>query len=483
MAITLHIGIIGGGPAGYVAALHAAAKGARVTLVEQAGMGGTCLQKGCIPTKRLVAISHLINKIRDAKRFGIDIDGQAVPRWEKMRSGVEQLVAGIERDLRGLMENRRVTLIQSTAKPIAAPKPIIQLADGEQLIVDRLLLCSGSVPHRPASFPFNDTTVCTSDELWQWTDLPESLMIVGEGVIACEFAFIFNSMGIDVSMLGMQDKPLPTMDQIISSSIAREMKKKKIRFKGGQPVTDLKAVDGIWQAHTQSKGGSENNSDILASAQRVLVCTGRVPNTANMELGFNNIKCNQHGAVIVDEFMRTNIPDIYAAGDVTGGIMLAHAASEQAKIAINHMLELACHAYDVSTVPSAVFTTPEVASVGLTETQACEQGIEIAVGRFDMRALGKAHAMGEIAGAIKLIADANTRRLIGAHMVGANVTEIIHEAAIVISYQGRVDDILETVHAHPTLSEAIFEAAEDIFDQACHKPLKQQRVKQNVITT
>lgn len=478
MSKTLHIGIIGGGPAGYVAALYAAAEGAQVTLIEQAGMGGTCLQRGCIPTKRLVAISHLLEKIKEAEKYGIELDGQPVPRWENMRIGVEKLVGGIEKGLHGLFDNRKITLIQSSAKPIVGIKPLIQLDDGERIQVDRLLLCTGSNPHRPSAFDFNDTTLCTSDELWHWDTLPESLLIVGEGVIASEFAFVFNAMGIDVTMLGMMDKPLPIMDQFISNLINREMKKKKIKFKGGKLVTTIEENQGQWVAYSESEE--------LASAERVLVCTGRVPNIDSLNIKTNNIKTDKRGAVIVDEYMQTNIPGVYAAGDVTGGIMLAHAASAQARVAIAHMLDLESHGhengYDGSKIPSAVFTTPEVASVGITEAEAKEQGIEISIGSFDMRALGKAHAMGEIAGGVKLIAETQSRQLIGAHMVGANVTELIHEAALVMARNGTVDDIIKTVHAHPTLSEAVVEAAEDIFSQAPHKPLKKKRDEKNVHT-
>lgn len=469
MSATLHIGIIGGGPAGYVAALYAAAEGAQVTLVEQAGMGGTCLQRGCIPTKRLVTISHLLHKMSESERYGIDLGAQPLPRWEKMCTGIEQLVSGVEKGLDGLMKDRKITVIQSTAKPIAGVKPIIQLVDGERVQVDRLLLCTGSNSHKPALFPFNDSSVCTSDEIWQWQDLPESLVIVGEGVIACEFAFIFNAMGVKVTMLGMMDKPLPTMDQNISNIINREMKKKKIQFKGGKPVSSLKQQDNLWQAYS--------DDEMLAYAERVLVCTGRVANTEGLDLQSNNIKYDHRGAIIVDEFMRTNVLHIYAAGDVTGGIMLAHAASAQAKVAIAHMLDIKCHPYDVDSVPYAVFTTPEVAAVGLTEAQAIDREYDISIGGFDMRALGKAHAMGDIAGGVKLIAEVGSRRLLGAHMVGANVTELIHEATLIIARNGLVDDITQTIHAHPTLSEAVLEAAEDIFDQACHKPLKQEKVK------
>ncbi len=391
-----------------------------------------------------------------------------------MNEGVTKLVAGIEKGLDGLMANRKVTVIQSTAKPIASIKPVIQLTDGESIQVDRLLICSGSNPHRPASFPFNDDSVCTSDELWNWQELPESLIIVGEGVIACEFAFIFKAMGVDVTMLGMMDRPLPAMDKSISSTINREMKKKKIKFKGGKPVTSVEQVNGLWHANS--------NDEVLSIAERVLVCTGRIANTDGLNLYVNNIKYDKRGAIDVDEFMHTSMPNIYAAGDVTGGVMLAHAASAQAKLAITHMLGMACHPYDVNCIPSAVFTAPEVAAVGLTEEQAIEQGYEISIGSFDMRALGKAHAMGDIAGGVKLIADMQSRRLLGAHMVGANVTELIHEATLVITRKGSVDDITRTIHAHPTLSEAVIEAAEDVFDQACHKPLKQQRVKRHAST-
>ena len=298
-------------------------------------------------------------------------------------------------------------------------------------------------------------------------DLPKSLMIIGEGVIACEFAFIFQSLGVSVNMLGMAERPLPMLDHDISRTIAREMKKRRIQFKSGKAVTQLKKDNQQWVAYHQQEE--------LVKAERVLVCTGRIPNSANLKLDEAFVRYDERGEIQVDQFMRTTSANIYAAGDVTGGLMLAHAASAQAKIAISHMLGMTCKKYQPQYVPLAVFTQPEVATVGLTEQRAIGQGLDIAVGTFDMRALGKAHAMGEISGNIKLVVDRTSQQLLGAHMVGANVTEMIHEVALIISQQGYVDEITSTIHAHPTLSEGLAEAAEDVFSQADHKPLKNQR--------
>lgn len=470
---SLHIGIIGAGPAGYVAALHAAARGAQVTLIEKSAMGGTCLQKGCIPTKRLVSTAHLLEQIKAADKFGIQMSETASPRWEKIRSGLEKLIQKIENDLARLVESRRILLIQSKAKlnidkQQDKTQVRIELEQGELIPVDKLLICTGSVPHQPANFPFDAESICTSDDVWRWNDLPRSLLIIGEGVIGSEFTFIFKSLGVAVTVLGMADKPLPGMDKSVSSIILREMKKQKIRFRGGRMVEHLEFQDGLWHAYASQSDEMPNES--LGAAERVLVCTGRVPQCDGLGLQESGIEQSPNGCIRVDDYMATNIPQVYAAGDVVGGVMLAHAASEQAKIAIEHMLGEKTPGYDARKVPLAVFTNPEAASIGLSETEAVQQGLSIAIGTFDIRGLGKAQAMGEISGTVKLIAEQGSRRLIGAHIVAANATEMIHEAAVVMARQGSIDELIETVHAHPTLSEAILEAAEDVFGQACHKP-------------
>lgn len=464
MKSDIHIGIIGGGPAGYVAALHAAASGARVTLVEQTAMGGTCLHRGCIPTKRLVSASHLLDRMRDAGRFGIALEVSAKPDWSAMRKGISQLVNAIEKDLGGLLINRHITMIHNKAQPALGSSLQIRLNTEECIDVDRVLICTGSIPDQPPAFPFDGDSLCTSDELWHWDRLPSSLAIVGEGVVACEFAFIFRSLGIDVTMLGMMDAPLPHMDVSISSVLSREMRKKKIRFIGGRAVSSFERQSGHWQAYA--------GEELLIAADRVLVCTGRVPNLPSFEFIDVPPELTDRGAIRVDDYMRTTVPGVYAAGDVTGGCMLAHAASEQARIAVDHILGRHPAAYNPEHVPAAIFTSPEVAAVGMTEQQCREQELAIEIGQFELRALGKAHAMGEIAGSVKLIADADSRRLLGAHMIGANATEIIHQAVQLIAVAGSLDDILNTVHAHPTLSEAMHEAAQDVFGQALHKRLK-----------
>lgn len=458
-----HVGIIGGGPAGYVAALRAAALGARVTLAEDTGLGGTCLHRGCIPTKRLATAGHLLEQLRDTARFGIALEGAATPHWPEMTAGISRLTGGLAKGIHGLLSDRGVELIQARAQPQLDRGPLLRFGDGRRVRVDHLLLCTGSRPHVPAGITLDGERVCTSDEVPGWRQLPASLLIVGGGVIACEFAFIFAALGVDVMLAGRATEPLPGLDPDVSRLIARELKRRRIRFLGGRGV-DRVEEDGDALRACQGE-------TILGRAERILVCTGRVPNTHDLTPGLG-IEPGPRGEIPVDPWMRTAAPGIYAAGDVTGGAMLAHAASAQARVAVEHMLRGGGRPYSAAQVPLAVFTRPEVGCVGLTEPEARARTAEVACSRFELRILGRAQAMGETSGFVKLVADGRDRTLLGAHIVGPCASELVHEAAVVIRRGGTAGELAETVHAHPTLSEGIQEAAENLFGQADHTPLR-----------
>ncbi|RCX30213.1 dihydrolipoyl dehydrogenase [Thioalbus denitrificans] len=458
-----HIGIIGGGPAGYVAALRAAALGARVTLAEAAGLGGTCLHRGCIPTKRLATTGHLLDRLRDAARYGIALEGAATPRWPEMAAGISRLTGGLAKGIHGLFGDRGIELIPARARPERERGPALRFDDGRRIRVDHLLLCTGSRPHVPGGIPLDGDRVCTSDEVLGWRDLPASLLIVGGGVIACEFAFIFAALGVEVTLAGRAGTPLPGLDPDVSRLIARELKRRRIRFLGGRGIDRVEEEGGTLRA---CHGETE-----LGRAERILVCTGRVPNTGDLLPGLG-LEPGPRGEIAVDSWMRTAVPGIYAAGDVTGGAMLAHAASAQARVAVEHMLRGGGRTYTADHVPLAVFTQPEVGCVGLTEPEARARGGAVACSRFELRTLGRAQAMGETSGFVKLVADRRTRTLLGAHIVGPCASELVHEAAVVLRRGGSVEELAGTVHAHPTLSEGIQEAAEDLFGQADHTPLR-----------
>jgi dihydrolipoamide dehydrogenase len=455
-----HLIVAGGGPAGYVAALHASALGARVTLVDAGGLGGTCLQRGCIPTKTLVSACSLLEKMRAAARFGIELPGAVVAHWDRLLAATRGVVDGMTRGIGGLLASRRVEVIRGQARLIDHRS--VYVAGHGTLSGDFLLFATGSRPARPRAFAFDGLRVATSDDLLRWDTLPQSIAIVGEGVIACEFAFILDALGVEVTMVGMEPRPAPGLDADISAVLAREMRKKGIRFLGGATVESV--APGAEGVEVGRRGAAP------VRAERVLVCVGRVPNTESLGFEATGVAAGARGEIVVDRFMRSCIAGIYAAGDVNGRVMLAHAASAQARIAVEHMLGHAPAPFDDATVPLAVFTAPEVGCIGLTEQAARARGFDVRCGSFDTRGLGKAQATGELTGLTKVVADAATGRVLGVHIVGAHATELVHEAVAALQHGASVADLVATVRAHPTLAEGLSEAAEDVFGQATHAP-------------
>lgn len=466
-----HLIIIGAGPAGYVAALQARAGGLRTTLIGTQDAGGTCLQRGCIPTKTLVASCDVLEKFHKAGQFGIRLDGSVSPDWQgqqqRMRKVVGTMVGGVD----GLLEKAGVEQIPGSARFI--DEHTVEVDSTTRIRGDAILICSGSVPAVPPVFAVDGERVVTSDEALQWESLPESLVIIGGGVIASEFAFIFQSLGVQVSVIEAADRVLPLEDADISTIIGREMRKRRIRFVGSSMVDRMETGDDGVSCY--------QDGELLASAERALIAIGRRPNSDGLNLQAAGVDTGGRGEIPVNGCMQTNVPHIYAAGDVTARLMLAHAASAQAHVAVQHILGARPRALVMENIPRVTFTRPEVASVGLGEESARERGLNVRCGSFDFRSLGKAHAEGEIAGTVKVVADADTGRLLGVHMVGAHCAEMIHEAAAILNREGSVEDICRTVHAHPTLSEAIHEAAESVFGFATHKPLDQQSAAQGNI--
>lgn len=457
-----HLIVIGGGPAGYVGALYAAAHGLRVTLIDADRIGGTCLHRGCIPTKTLVAACSLLERIRRAGLFGIRIQGEVSAQWADVRGRVGDTVNALTKGVEGLLADRGVERVSGRARLIDART--VEIVGAGSIRGDCILVCTGSRPARPAAFTFDGAAVSTSDDLLAWETLPSSAAIVGEGVIASEFAFVLRSLGVAVIMVGMEARPLPTLDGDISAVIARELKRKKITFLGGRRVDRLRTSAA--QVEVVGPDGP------IVTAERVLVCVGRAPNTAGIGLERAGIRTGNRGEIVVDAYMRTSAPGIYAAGDVTGRVMLAHAASAQARLAVDHMLGLPARRIDENTIPWAIFTSPEIGCVGLSEEAAIRRGYRVNCGRFDFRGLGKAQVMDELAGLVKVVAEAETGRLLGVHIAGAHASDIIHEAVVALSTGCTAEELVNIIHAHPTLSEAVAEAVEDVLGQAIHKPLR-----------
>jgi dihydrolipoamide dehydrogenase len=461
----MKIAILGAGPGGYVAAIRAAQLGAEVTVIEESEVGGTCLHWGCIPTKTLIASAEVLHKAKNAQSFGLQLDGSISPNIQKIVDRKNKVVGIQVKGIRGLFKSWGVRLVEGRGVMVGPKKLNVTLKDGstEEVDTDRIIIATGSKPAHIPVFPFDGKRIISSDQAINPDSVPKSLLIVGAGVIGCEFAFIYKEFGAEVTMVELMPNAVSTEDEEISQILERELKKSKIKLLTNTSVekVDVKE-EGV--SVQLSKGNT-------VEVEKVLVSIGRAVNSENIGLEEVGVKKGQRGEIIVDSRMQTNIDGVYAIGDVVGGIMLAHLASKEGIVAAENAMDGNTEVnYDV--IPAAIFTSPEIGSVGLREKQAVEKGIKYKVGRFQFRALGKAHAMGEIAGLFKIISDKETDKILGAHIIGPHASDLVHEAAVAMEKGLTSKDIAHTIHAHPTLAEGIMEAAEDVYDSAIHSPKK-----------
>ena len=457
--------IIGSGPGGYVAAIKAAQLGQSVTVIEDTEIGGTCLNRGCIPTKSLIASTELLAKTRQLDSYGIDLEGSITPNLERIMARKDKIVSTQVKGIRGLFKSWGIKLIEGKAHLADNQNVEVRLHDGTNRTIkaQNIIIATGSSPAQIPTFPVDGKNILTSDHALALKKIPESIAIVGAGVIGCEWAFIFRELGAEVTLIEMLPRALATEDTDVSALLAREFKKKKIKLITETSVSKV-VIENDCIVARLLKG-----TEIVA--EKLLVSIGRAFNSSGLGLEGVGVETGKSGEILVDEQMRTNRPGIYAVGDVTGGILLAHTASTEGVVAARNICGEKA-SMDYSCVPAAIFTSPEIASVGIRDFEAQEQGIATRTGTFQYRALGKAHAIGEITGFFKVIADANTDKVLGVHILGANASVIIHEAALAIRNGLTSRDIAATIHAHPTLSEGLFEAAEDVHDNAIHVPKK-----------
>ena len=465
-----HLAILGGGPAGYVAASHAAAHGARVTLIDAKPLGGTCLHQGCIPTKVLVESCALLEKFKRADAFGLKISGELSADWASLKGRFTEIVSMLGDGIDQLMADRDVTCIRGYGRLL--DRSTIGVND-QTVSPDAILICTGSRPKAQPSFNVDGAIIGTSDDLLNWSDLPASILIIGSGIIACEFACILDTLGVDVTIVASGARLMSSADKDVSVVLQRQMRKRGIKVIFNSRITSLSHGGSGVEAFCEEK--------IIATAERALVAVGRGPNSRDIGLERAGISVNDNGDIVVDDLYRTDVPDIYAVGDVNGRSGLAHAASAQAKQAVDHALGRRYTMVRERAIPVAVFTNPEIGYVGRSEDEAKQDDLEYVVGKFDLRALGRAHALGEISGFVKVIVAKDTGHLLGLHAIGPHASEIVHEGALVIQKYGKAEGMRETVHAHPTIAEAVLEAVEDALGQATHKPLSNKRQANDVL--
>jgi dihydrolipoamide dehydrogenase len=462
----VNLTIIGAGPGGYVAAIRAAQQGAQVTVVEDSEVGGACLNRGCIPTKTLIASAEALEHVRRAADYGIDAPGEVGYNLEKIRERKDKVVSLQAKGIRALFKSWGVTLIEGRGFLLSSDVVRVVQKDGTTMDLrsDKVILATGSRPAMIPGFPFDGESVITSDEAVQLKRIPKSLLIVGAGVIGSEFAFIYRTFGADVTMVELLPRALSTEDEDMAGLIEREFKKSGIKLLANVKVENV-GRDAAGMIVVTLSNGRE------LGAEMVLVSIGRSMNSGNLGLENVGVATGKRGEIVVDDRMETNVPGIYAVGDVTGKILLAHVASHQGLVAAENALggnEL----MDYTVVPSGIFTMPEIGSVGLREHETIEKGIKYRVGKFQYRALGKAHAMGEITGMVKVISEEASDRVLGVHICGVHASDMVHEGALAIRTGTTAKQLGHMIHAHPTLAEAVMEAAEDTHGRAIHVPKK-----------
>ena len=460
--------IIGGGPGGYTAAFAAAKAGVEVTLVERAHLGGTCLHTGCIPTKTLRSSADALDTVARLREFGIAGDCAATPDMSAIVARKRKVTATLQTGLEKTAAQLKVRVVRGDAEFVGAGLVRVASVDGSlEIAGDRVILATGSSPLELPSLPVDHRLVLSSDDALELQTVPEHLVVVGGGVIGCELAFIYRAFGAKVTVIEGQGRllPLPSVDGEISRLLLREMKKKGIAVELARTVTATTPTGtGVSVEIGASPFVEVANPPAprTLEADAVCVTVGRVPHTDGLGLDAAGVKVDARGWIEADDFLETSVPGVYAIGDVIGPrrIMLAHMAVAEAHTAVHNILhpeDRKAQRYDV--VPSAIFTAPEIGDVGLSEAQAKQQGFAVKTSVFQFRELGKAQAMGELAGLFKLVVEEGSGKLLGAHIAGAHASDLIAEATLAIQRGCTARDLFETIHAHPTLSEGIYEAA------------------------
>lgn len=445
--------VIGGGPGGYTAAAKVNALGGRVALVEKEALGGTCLNRGCIPTKTLLKSTEVLETVKKAKDFGVEVSPLEIS-LEKLLDRKKAIIKRLNTGIEFLMKSNNVTVFRGEGK-ITGTDEVTVYGSSEPIILNtrNIILASGSQPTSIPGLEPDGQRILNSDHALMLSSIPSSLLIIGGGAIGVEFASIYHKLGAKVTLVEGMDRILPFADEEVSNSLKQLMMREKISVLIESNVKGIiKSEEGLKVNVDTPKGSQEIQVD------KVLVAVGRRPNYENLGLEKIGVQVEK-GKIIVNAQMETSVPHVYAIGDVTGGILLAHVASAEGTLAaINAMGGQKDIDYKV--VPSCIYTLPELACVGMTEQQAHDQGIKMVIGKSQFTGSGKALAMGENKGMVKIIAEAKSGKILGVHILGPQATSLISEAALAIKLGATVEDIADTIHAHPSLPETLMEAAE-----------------------
>jgi dihydrolipoamide dehydrogenase len=469
--------VIGAGPGGYVAAIRAAQLGAKVIVVEKEFLGGTCLNWGCIPSKAMIAGVERLNHVKHAKDFGVTISGEIGFDFAVYAKRRDKIVAAQRSGIGMLFKKNKIEHVEGFASFKDANTLDIHAVNGKGHEVNGpegkptrtiraksfILAMGSSVIHLPIPGLTGTAKdgIWTSDEAVSCTSAPKSMLIVGGGAVGTEFAYVFNGLGTEVHLVELMDTLVPLEDREIGAELGKLLSRQGIKVKTSSGVDKVEKTKSGWKCFI--KGGETVEVEVI------LLGVGRKANTDGMNLDKIGVKLHKRGVEVVDDSLKTHCPNVWAIGDVTGRIQLAHVASHEGTIVAHNIVKGDSRKVEYKAVPNCVYTNPEVASVGLTEAKAKEKGYDVVVGKANFRIFGKAMAIGEQDGFVKVVGEKKYGEVLGVHMIGPHVTDMIAAAVAAIRHESTIEFMAETIHAHPTLAEAMLEAYEDAVGHAIHK--------------
>jgi dihydrolipoamide dehydrogenase len=472
MAQEYDLVILGGGTGGYVAAIRASQLGLKTAIVEKGKLGGTCLHKGCIPSKALLRSAEVFATAKKSEEFGVTT-GEVGVDFSKVQERKEKIVGQLHKGVQHLMKQGKIDVYEGLGRilgpSIFSPMPgtiSVEMNNGEDnemLIPKNVIVATGSRPRTLPGLEADGKYIMTSDEALAMEELPKSIIIVGGGVIGIEWASMLADFGTEVTVIEYADRIVPTEDKEVSREMQRAMKKKGVKI-----VTGAKVLPETLQTGNGVTVRAEVKNDSKEfQAEKLLVSVGRQANVEGIGLDNTEIQLEK-GFIQTNEVFQTKESHIYAIGDVIGGLQLAHVASHEGIVAVEHIANLDPHPIDYTLVSKCIYSSPEAASVGLTEDEAVEKGFEVKTGKFSFKAIGKALVYGESDGFVKIVADKKTNDILGVHMIGPHVTDMISEAGLAKVLDATPWEVAHTIHPHPTLSEAIGEAALAVDGKAIH---------------
>lgn len=451
--------VIGSGPGGYVAAIKGAQAGKNVAIIEKQHLGGICLNWGCIPTKALLKSAEVYQEILNAESYGLSVQGASFD-FDKIIGRSRKVAETNAKGIQFLMKKNKITVIDGTASIVAKGLVKVVNATNEEALIkcSNIIVATGARPRVLPQYPIDGVNFITYRQALASETQPKKLLVIGSGAIGTELSYFFNSLGTEVHLVEMLPQILPIEDTETAEVVEKSFQKQGIKTYTSASIEKTEVIkDGEISVQIKDKKG-----DLIdLTVDRVLVAVGMLPNSENLGLEAAGAKLDARGFIVVDQFQQTTMPGIYAIGDVAGRQLLAHKASAEAEVAVAHILGEAKHGVDYSLIPGCTYCEPQIASVGLTERAVKEKGIEYKIGKFPFSASGKARASGHTEGMIKLIFGKKHGELLGAHIVGGQATEMLAELGLAMKMEATWEEIAHTVHAHPTLSEGVMEAAMD----------------------